>query len=127
MPPAQCGLRASADPTSSVPTSAAATPPRAIEWGFTLIPPSSEAVPVHREPELAPQERRRLAARQHPAHEDLEILHDLRDGSVDRQLQRNELLPLVHVEKALLDGVVHAIVDVEANEVGIAHPRAVHV
>src|SRR5215470_3849878 len=106
MPPAQCGLRASAVPTSSAPTSAAAAPPRTIESSFTMIPPSGEAVPVDREPELAPQERSRLAARHHPAHEDLEVLHDLRDGGVDRQLQSDELPGLVHVEEALLDRVV---------------------
>ena len=44
--------------------------------------------------------------------EDLEVLHDLADPGVDRQLEADRASVGVYPQEALLDGVVHAVVDV---------------
>src|SRR5689334_5931621 len=111
IPPAQCGLRAHAGPATARSASAASAPVsvRALKGSSS----SPQAVAVDLEAERGPQELGRLPRCEHAGHEDLEVLHHVRDVGIDRELQRDVLLVLLHVEKALLDRPVHAVVDVE--------------
>src|SRR6266511_2262733 len=122
MPPAQCGLRASAgaDSTRLAPqaTAAAAAIPRT----FTGSSISRQAIAVYREYPADTEKPGRLARGHHAGHEDLEVLHHLGDLGVDRQLERDLLPGLVHVQEALLDRVVHSVVNVELDHVVIVPP-----
>src|SRR6186713_3359705 len=114
IPPAQCGLRASAAPGASRAATANSAASRWSREDFTFgLLESGQTVAVHREVKVATEEDRSLAGRHHARHEDLEVFHHLRDRGVDGELQRDQLLVFVHVEKALLDRVVHTVVHVE--------------
>src|SRR5213594_12026 len=84
IPPAQCGFRAHAGPPTSSATSTM-VPGGMDARRFTESSSSSQAVAVDGETERRPQEHGRLARRQHARHEDLEVLHHLRDAGVDRE------------------------------------------
>src|SRR5258705_8013729 len=100
MPPAQCGLRAHAATDASITTMAASTA-TVITRRFTPSSSSGQAVAVHRQAVRRPQVLGGLAGRLHARHEDLEVLHDLRNAGVDRQLQHDLFRYLVHVQEAL--------------------------
>src|SRR5689334_24286397 len=101
MPPAQCGLRASAVPQPST-NNASTVPTAACRRRFTsvLLAQGSQAESVHGQPETGAEVAGRLARRLHARHEDLEVLHDFRDLVVDGELQRDLLVGLVDVQEA---------------------------
>src|SRR5215813_5725344 len=82
MPPAQCGLRAHAGPPANAARARTIEATRYLRTVTGSPPTSGQAVAVHREAEGRPQVLRRFARRQHSRHEDLEILHDLRNRGV---------------------------------------------
>src|SRR5690348_8505279 len=98
MPPAQCGFRAWAGPASPA---VSAAPARArVSERFTMSSLAArlgEPVAIDLQAERGAEIGRRLARREHARHEDLEVLHDLGDRGVERQLERDLLLRLVHV------------------------------
>src|ERR1051326_5455218 len=109
MPPAQLGLRAHAGALATSDSSRIEITMRRDVTGDASS--SGQAIAVDRDTEHRAQVLGRLTGRQHARHEDLEVLHHLRDAGVDGELQNDRLRGFVDVEKALLDRVVHAVVD----------------
>src|SRR5262245_62671858 len=77
--------------------------------------------------ELAVQHLGREPTQLHAPEEDLEVLHDLADLGVDRQLEAHGLGLRVYAQERLFGREVHAIVDVELDLPRLAHAAAVHV
>src|SRR5437867_8365858 len=77
--------------------------------------------------ELAIEPFRSAPAHDHAIQEDLEVLHDVADLSVDGEFEGDGSGSRVYPEERLLGRVVHAVVDVEVDLGGLAHPGPVHV
>src|SRR6185295_14111327 len=102
------------EPRASRPTRTIETQNDRCFFFIGILPPRScELGAVDQEFEPAVQHLGREAAQLHPAEEDLEVLHDLADLRVDRQLEAHGLRRRVYPQERLFGGVIHAIVDVE--------------
>src|SRR5919106_686177 len=70
---------------------------------------------------------RSAPAHHHASQEDLEVLHDVTDLGVDGQLERDRLRRRVYPQERLFCRVVHPVVDVELDVVGLPDTGAVDV
>ena len=88
---------------------------------------TQELCSVDHQPEPRVDRFCRVAAHLHAPEEDLEVLHDLADGGVDRQLEADRAGVGVYPQEALFDRVVDAIVDVAVDVHCLAYAAAMHV
>ena len=72
---------------------------------FCLTPHSNQLLLVYHQPELESQLLRRLAAKDHPLQEYLEIVHHGAVARVDGQLQLDKRVRLVDLQLRPGDGV----------------------
>ena len=85
---------------------------------------SDQLLLVNHQLELQAQLLRCLSTEEHPAHEDLKIVHDRAVLRVHGQLQLDERVLLVDLQDGLLHRVVHPVMDVEAGHIRIPDPAA---
>ncbi|CAN4017880.1 selenide, water dikinase SelD, partial [Dysosmobacter welbionis] len=88
---------------------------------------SDQLLLVNHQLELQAQLLRCLSTEEHPAHEDLKIVHDRAVLRVHGQLQLDERVLLVDLQDGLLHRVVHPVMDVEAGHIRIPDPAAADV
>ena len=77
--------------------------------------------------ELKVKELRRFTAQHHTLKEDLKVVHDSTDLGVNGQGEGNGSGHGVQQHLGPLHSVVDPVVDVEVNDIVVAHPAAAHI